>query len=113
MKYNFEIIGITPVLTFFNYQQEVEVSPKRSKAYLASYQCTLDAFIKSTKMIPQKPEWNWDEVIATMINFWLKHEDSIKHWQLELKNAGKENLIVARVANFDVLRTELQNLLDN
>jgi hypothetical protein len=64
-------------------------------------------------MIPQKPEWNWDEVIATMINFWLKHEDSIKHWQLELKNAGKENLIVARVANFDVLRTELQNLLDN
>jgi hypothetical protein len=113
MNYNFEIIGITPVLTFFNYQQEVEVSPKRSKAYLASYQCTLDAFIKSTKMIPQKPEWNWDEVIVTMINFWLKQEDSIRHWQLELKNAGKENLIVARVANFDVLRTELQNLLDN
>ena len=111
MSYNFEIIGITPVLTFFNYQQELETSPQRSKAYLGSYDCTLDAFIESTEMIPQKPQWNWDEVIETMINFWLKNEETVKQWQSELNNIQKDNLIIARVANFAALRTEFEQLI--
>ncbi len=112
MSYNFEIVGITPILTFFNYQQELETNPKRSKAYLGSYHCTLDAFIESTKMIPKKPEWNWDEVIETMIDFWLKHEDTVKQWKSELNNMQEDNLIVARVTNFSALRTELEQLID-
>lgn len=111
MSYNFELLGIAPVLTFFNYQQEVENNPHRSKVYLASYQCTLDAFIESTKIIPQKPEWNWDEVIETTINFWLKHEDDIKHWKLELENTSEQSLVIARVANLNTLRHELEQLL--
>ena len=111
MSYNFEIIGITPVLTFFNYQQELETNPKRSKAYLGSYDCTLDAFIESTKIIPQKPEWNWDEVVETMIDFWLKNGATVKQWKSELDNIEEDNLIIARIANFSTLRTELEKLL--
>lgn len=112
MSYNFEIIGITPVFNFFNYQQELETNPTRSKTYLGSYRCTLDAFIESTKIIPEKPEWNWDEVVETMINFWLKNEDIVKQWKYELDNLQEDNLIIARVANFSALRTELEKLID-
>ena len=110
MSYNFEIIGITPVLTFFNYQQQLENDPKRSKAYIGSYFCTLDAFIESTQMIHQKPEWNWDEVIKTMIDFWLSHEDAIRQLKQEFAHAHNDNLIVARVANVDALRQEFEHL---
>ena len=110
MSYNFEIISITPVLTFFNYQQQVENDPQRSKAYIGSYFCTLDAFIESTEMIPQKPQWNWDEVIETMINFWVSHEDVVRLWKQELDNAQDNNLIIARVANVEALRQEFEHL---
>ncbi|HHP7230084.1 MAG TPA: hypothetical protein ACFCUY_04410 [Xenococcaceae cyanobacterium] len=111
MSYNFEIIGITPVLTFFNYQQELETNPRRSKAYVGSYHCTLDAFIESTKMIPQKPEWDWDKVVETIIDFWLKHENAVKQWKSELDSVEADNLIIARVANLSALRSELEQLL--
>ena len=110
MSYNFEIIGITPVLTFFNYQQQTANNRDRSKVYLASYQCTLDAVIESTNLIPQKPLWDWDEVIETTITFWLQHEDDIRHWKQELKKTSEDSLLVARVANIEVLRHELEQL---
>jgi hypothetical protein len=111
MAYNFEIIGIMPPLTFFNHQQATETNPQRSKAYLGSYHCTLDAFIESTEMILQKPTWDWDKVIETTIDFWLKHEETVKHWKLQLDSTNCENLVVARITNFDLLRGELENLL--
>jgi hypothetical protein len=113
MSYNFEIIGVTPVLTFFNYQQELETNPKRSKTYLGSYECTLDSFINSTKIIPEKPEWNWDEVIKTMIDFWLKHEDNIRHWKIELENARESTLVIGRVANLECLRVEFEQVFEH
>ena len=112
MSYNFEIIGVAPVLAFFNYQQQIETNPQRSKAYIGSYICTLDAFIESTEMIPQKPQWNWDEVIETMINFWLSHEDVVRQWKQELDSAEKNNLIIARVANVEALRQEFEHLFN-
>ena len=110
MSYNFEIIGITPVLTFFNHQQQVASNYDRSKVYLGSYQCTLDAFIESTNLIPQKPLWDWDEVVETTINFWLRHENDIRYWKQELKNSSEDSLLVARVANIEILRNELEQL---
>ncbi|VEP16417.1 conserved hypothetical protein [Hyella patelloides LEGE 07179] len=112
MSYNFEIIGITPILTFFNYQQELEINPQRSKTYLGSYQCTLDSFIDSTQMIPKKPQWNWDEVVETMINFWLKHEDSIRHWKIELESSQENALVIGRIANLECLRAELEQAFE-
>jgi hypothetical protein len=112
MAYAFELIGISPVLTFFNQQQRLEKTPQRSKAYVGSYECTLDAFIGSTEMIHKKPSWNWDEVISTIIDFWLSHGDSIDHWRYELSQVGNENLLVARVVNMEILRQEFESLFE-
>ncbi len=111
MSYAFDIIGVTPVLDFFYHQQQVEQNPYRSKAYLGSYECTLDSFIQSTDMIPQKPDWDWDEVVESIIEFWLHHEDGIQLWKKELNHTNSENLLVARVANVKWLRSEFQFLL--
>ena len=111
MSYTFDLIGVTPILEFFNYQQQIEKSIHRSKAYLGSYNCTLDDFMRSTELIPDKPDWDWDKVMETMIDFWFKHEPTIRYWQTELQNLGKDNLIIARVANVETLRNELEHLL--
>lgn len=111
MSYSFDIVGVTPVLDFFYYQQQVEQNPKRSKAYLGSYQCTLDSFIKSTEMIPEKPDWNWDQVVESIVDFWLHQEETIQTWKQTLENSHHENLIIARIANVQWLRQEFQSLL--
>ncbi len=108
MIYSFSIIDITPVLTFFSYQQQMEQNPRRSKAHLGSFACTLDGFIDSTQLISKKPDWDWDEVINTMIDFWLKKEADIRYWQNHLEKAEKDSILVARVINFEALRHELE-----
>ncbi|TVQ43725.1 MAG: hypothetical protein EA365_11965 [Gloeocapsa sp. DLM2.Bin57] len=113
MSYTFDIIGVAPVLNFFYHQEKVEKNPKRSKAYLGSDRCTLDAFMRSAELIYAKPDWNWDKVMSTMVNFWLKYPESIQYWQGELAKAGSENLIVARIANVDVLRNELEYIFQD
>lgn len=113
MSYSFDIIGVAPVLTLFNYQQQVEQNPKGGKTYLGSHTCTLDSFIQSTQIIPYKPDWDWDEVVTTIINFWLNHEENIRYWKAELETVGQENLLVARVTNVNALRWEFESLLDN
>jgi hypothetical protein len=110
MSYTFDLIGVTPTLTFFNYQQQVEQHPQRSQAYLGSYECTLDAFIRSTEMLPNKPEWEWDEMIKTIVNFWLKQVEIVQYWKNELEATGDDNLLIARVANLQLLRKELESL---
>lgn len=110
MSYSFDIIGVSPIFTFFNYQQQYEQDPKRGKTYLGSHKCTLDGFIESTKMIPKKPHWNWDEVFNAIVDFWLKNEDTVRFWNHELKTVGGENIIVARVVNYDTIRSELESV---
>lgn len=111
MSYSFEILGVLPVLTFFNYQQRHEENPNRGKTYLFSYECSLDAFIKSTKLIPSKPNWDWDEVTNIIIKFWLRNEEKIRYWKNELvTEKQEENIIVAQVVNFEALRNELESL---
>lgn len=111
MSYTFDILGVAPVLEFFYYQQKVEQNPNRSKAYLSSYECTLDSFIEAIEIIPKKPDWNWDDVVNSIIQFWLKHENKIQQWKLDLDNSTQDKLVVARVANINLLKNELENLL--
>ena len=63
MSYSFDIVGISPVLQFFDHQQRVEKTPNRSRAYLGSYCCTLDAFIEATQIVHRKPDWDWDAIV--------------------------------------------------
>lgn len=110
MPYSFNIIGVSPLLTFFDYQQQMEQNPKRSKTHLGSYQCTLDGFIHSTELIPRKPDWDWDAVINTMINFWLKQGENIHYWQQQLSQCQENSVIVAQVVNFEAVRQEFEGV---
>ncbi len=111
MKYNFDIIGVTTVWDFFRHQQQVEQSPDRGCAYLGSYKCTLDGFIKATETIERRPDWDWDAIIAQMISFWMHDSDRVSSWRQELVNAEENSLIVGRIANFTNLRNEFEQLL--
>lgn len=111
MSYTFDIVGIAPILTAFEYQYKAADNPHRSKAYLNSPHCTLDSLIQSTELIPSKPDWNWDEVVARIVNFWLKHGDRVSYWQEKLAIAAQDTVIVARVANVETLRSEFETLL--
>ena len=112
MTYNFDIIGVSPVLQFFNHQQQAETTPRRSKAYLGSYICTLDAFIEATEAVHQKPDWDWDAIVNQIVQFWLTQEDQVRHWNQALAKAEDRSLIVGRVANVESLRGELESLFD-
>lgn len=112
MSYSFDLLGVAPILKFFEHQQRVEQNPYRGKAYLGSYKCSLDAFIQSTQTLPYKPNWDWDEVVKTIVNFWLRHEDKVRYWKSELETLGQENVIVAQVTNFEAMRSELETLFD-
>lgn len=112
MTYTFDIVSVTPVLNFFNHQQEIEQTPRRSRAYLGSYNCTLDGFIQSTELVHQKPDWDWDEAVSAIVNFWLDREDRVRHWQQIFQECGEGHLIIGRMANVKSLRREFEALLD-
>ena len=110
MKYSFDIIGVAPVISFFD-QQYHRQSVSAGAEYLAAYQCTLDAFLASVEELPQRRNWNLDGLVDSVIQFWLHNEEAIDHWQQRLMDAGRENLLVARVADFEALRVEFEGLL--
>jgi hypothetical protein len=111
MIYAFDIIDVVPILSFFSYEQQTQQNPSQSKAYLGSYQCTLDAFIQATNLVPKQPEWDWDRAVESIVNFWLKNEANIRYWKEQLDTADRESLIVGRIVDFDRLRTELEFLV--
>ncbi len=110
MEYSFEIVGVSPVLTFFNHQQEAQRLPYAGAEYVGAYQCTLDAFLQSIESVPLRRDWHLDRVVDTIINFWLNHAEQVRHWKQRLEDAGAQNLLVARVADLNSLRVEFEFL---
>lgn len=114
MKYTFELLGISPVLDFFNHQQKlIQTPPATGIEYLGGYQCTLDAFLESVETIPPKHGWEMDQVVDTVIQFWLNNSEHIRYWNTRLQDAGNQNVLVARVADFKSLQAEFESLLGN
>lgn len=113
MAYTFEILGVSPILYFFNQQQEViQTKPQIAVEYLSSYQCTLDALLESAESVGCKHGWDLEGVVQTMIDFWVKNSDTVRYWKSRLEDAGKENLLVSRVADMKGLQTEFELLLN-
>jgi len=111
MEYTFTFVGITPILTFFNHQLYHSTAEKpKGAAYLASDRCTLDAFLESVETVPSERNWNLDQVVDSVISFWLNHGEQVRHWKQRLEEAGSENLLVARVADFRALKVEFEAL---
>ncbi|MBW4615536.1 MAG: hypothetical protein KME21_20120 [Desmonostoc vinosum HA7617-LM4] len=112
MKYTFDIIGVSPVLPFFNHQQQSWQKPKHQGVeYLGTHKCTLDAFLESVESVPVKSDWNLDQVVDTVIQFWLNNSESIRFWKVSLNAAGRDSLLVARVADIVALQAEFESLL--
>jgi plasmid maintenance system antidote protein VapI len=111
MDYTFELVGVSPILSFFNYQLDNQQKKQdKGAAYLGAYRCTLDAFIETVETVPKDRGWNLDRAVDTVINFWLNHPEQINLWKKRLEDAGRENLIVARLADLSSLRSEFEAL---
>jgi plasmid maintenance system antidote protein VapI len=112
MEYTFDIVGVSPVLYFFDHQQQnmQKHQPQRVE-YLGTQTCTLDAFLESVESVPATECWNLDQVVDTVIEFWLNNAESIQYWKTRLQDAGRDNLLVARVADMKALQAEFESLL--
>lgn len=114
MEYTFEIVGVSPVLSFFNHQLQTQadkLKQKKRAAYFGAYHCTLDAFLESVESLPLRQNWNLDRVVDTVIDFWLNNAEQVNIWKRRLADAGSENLLVGRVADLEILRSEFEKLL--
>lgn len=113
MEYSFEILGVTPVLDFFNHQQSLSQTRKFiGVEYLGSYKCTLDALIESVETLSPERGWKVDRAVDTVINFWLTNLEGINHWKKRLEDAGRENLLVARLSDLRSLQAEFEFLFN-
>ena len=112
MKFTFDIVGVSPVLHFFNHQQQNSHHANNlGVEYISTYICTLDAVIESVEPIPGKWGWDLDEVVGTVIKFWMNNAESVGYWKSRLNDAGNDNLLVARVADVNALQAEFEGLL--
>lgn len=112
MKYTFEVLGVSPILHFFNHQQEIiQKQLEPGVEYVGSYRCTLDSFLQSIETTPLRPNWDLDQVVETVVDFWMNNSEKIQLWRNRLEDAGKENLIVARVADLQALRATFESLI--
>lgn len=113
MAFTFELLGVSPVIEFFNYQQKTSQHQRKTGVeYLASHKCTLDAFIESVETVSPKRGWELDQTVDTVVNFWLNNVEAVQHWKQRLNDAGKENLLIARLADFRALQMEFERLMD-
>lgn len=110
--YTFDIVGVSPVLSFFNQQQDIlQKNLSTGVEYVSSFECTLDALIRSVETVSPQHQWHLDEVVGTVVNFWMHNSEMIHHWKDRLQDAGKDSLIVSRVADINSLRDEFELLL--
>ncbi|MFQ3617516.1 MAG: hypothetical protein SNJ57_10170 [Cyanobacteriota bacterium] len=110
MSYSFELVGISPILSFFNHQHSTPAY--RGAEYLGAYRCTLDAFLESVETVPPKRGWNLDAVVDSVVNFWLNNGEQVRHWRQRLEDAGRENVLVARIADVRAMQQEFEALLN-
>ncbi|MCG6138614.1 MAG: hypothetical protein MET45_29035 [Nostoc sp. LLA-1] len=113
MKYTFDIVGVSPVWQFFNQQQQtINQLENLGVEYLGTHKCTLDALLETVEPLPIKWGWNTEQVIDTVVQFWMNNAESVGYWKARLNNAGNhDNILVARVADITSLQAEFEALL--
>jgi hypothetical protein len=61
--------------------------------------------------VPIKWGWNTEQVIETVVQFWINNAESICYWKTRLSDAGNDNILVARLADITALQAEFESLL--
>lgn len=112
MNYSFNLVGVSPILSFFYQQQQLQERQTRGIEYVGNRQCKLDRFIESVETAASNQGWNCDRAVDAVIQFWMNNSESIQYWKTRLEDAGQENLLVARVADLPSLRTTFESLLE-
>lgn len=114
MSYIFDILGVSPLLDFFTQQQTIQKKTANlDLEYLGSYTCTLDSFLESVETVSGQKTWEIDEVVDTVINFWMHNEEKVSYWTERLEDAGSQNLLVARVGDIQGLRVTFESLINS
>ena len=112
MRYSFELIGITPILDFFNHQQQKQQEIYGNRAeYIGAYNCSLDRFLDRIQNVPPERNWDFDLLSQAVVDYWIASAHSIQYWQERLNDAGDGCLVVGRVANTQALRGEFEAML--
>jgi hypothetical protein len=111
VKYTFELLGISPTLSFFNQQQELLQQQPAGVEYLGNHKCTLDAFVESVETVSPNRGWEVDRAVDTVISFWMHNSESILYWKRRLQDAGSENLLIARMGDIKSLQAAFEALL--
>ncbi|MGK7910475.1 MAG: hypothetical protein AB4050_03185 [Synechococcus sp.] len=112
MRYSFELIGITPILDFFNHQQRNKSQTEGDRAeYIGSYHCSLDRFLSHLHDVPPERNWNMGLLSQAVVDYWIASAHTIQYWQDRLSDAGDSCLVVGRVANTQALRGEFEAML--
>jgi hypothetical protein len=113
MSYSFEILGVLPVLHFFQHQQKTIHPTEGLRAeYVGGYRCTLDHFLHLLDDIPARRNWDLEFLAQTVVQYWMDRAPVISYWKDRLDDAGDDCLLVARVADLSTLRAELETLLE-
>ena len=63
MQYTFNLVGVSPILSFFYQQQQQQEQQTSGIEYLGHRQCTLDMFLESVEMVASKQGWQCDRVV--------------------------------------------------
>jgi hypothetical protein len=111
MQFNFEILGVSPVLDFFCHQQKINKRQHNlGVEYVGTQKCTLDALIRSIEPVPPKRGWDYEQLVESIVNFWIANPDTVDLWRSRLDDAGNENLLISRVGDIRSLRYELESI---
>ncbi|MBW4651943.1 MAG: hypothetical protein KME20_02630 [Kaiparowitsia implicata GSE-PSE-MK54-09C] len=111
MQYSFELVGIAPILNFFNHQYNTEAQRLSGAEYLATHRCTLDAFLESAETVVPERGWNLDRVVDDVIEFWLNNAEQVNHWKQRLQDAGADTLLIGRLGDYKAMQIEFESLL--
>jgi plasmid maintenance system antidote protein VapI len=111
MEFSFEIMGISAIRSFVDYQYEARQQPQQGAEYLGLYQCTLEAFIAAIQLIEYQRGWQLEKVIEAITRFWFNNDEQIAYWQSRLQEAGDDQLLVVKISDFEALRAKFELLL--
>lgn len=109
MKYAFDLVGVSQFyISSTNSSKLLRVQEQNIQQHTS---VPLTRFLESVETITPKPGWSLDQVVDTVVKFWVNNSDSIRYWKTRLDDAGKDNLLVARVADIKSLKAEFESLL--
>ncbi len=114
MTYVFDLVGVSPMLDFFHHEQsQEEKDAKRYPAYLGVAGCKLDLFLCSADDVIAQRQWNRDQVVDAMVQYWMNNRDRVRHWGDRLRDAGQHHILIGRMADVRSLQRELESILES